>query len=207
MNCWRGLRCFSILWLGIAGCEHSPSHTAKPVAESYIPDANSVPFDIEPAPGVGGATVWLATYSSPGKTAKFSLELGPAKATMDQESKKFNIKTGTGRFLAQPGSDASALLFELKNALEARELPSRVHRVSSLPFVYVSFGERQSQAIGGGFNEKPPGNWTPMKISLGEGETEGEVFLNINPVIKKGQFSIKDEGYGDIVLAQLATVL
>ena len=46
-----------------------------------------------------------------------------------------------------------------------------------------------------------------MKIFIGEGEEEGEVFLNLNPVIKKGQFSIKDAEYGDIVLRQLARVL
>jgi hypothetical protein len=46
-----------------------------------------------------------------------------------------------------------------------------------------------------------------LKIFLGEGEGEGEVFLNLNPVLKKGQFSIKDPEYGDIVLAQLASVL
>jgi len=46
-----------------------------------------------------------------------------------------------------------------------------------------------------------------MKIFIGEGEQEGDVFLNLNPVIKKGQFSIKDADYGDTVLAQLARVL
>jgi hypothetical protein len=46
-----------------------------------------------------------------------------------------------------------------------------------------------------------------MKIFIGEGEQEGEVFLNLNPVLKKGQFSIKDPDYGGIVLARLAEVL
>jgi hypothetical protein len=46
-----------------------------------------------------------------------------------------------------------------------------------------------------------------MKIFLGEGEQEAEVFLNIDAVGKKGQFSIKDPDYGDLVLAQLARVL
>ena len=35
----------------------------------------------------------------------------------------------------------------------------------------------------------------------------GEVFVNINPVMRKGQFSIKDPDYGDIVLGYLASVL
>jgi hypothetical protein len=46
-----------------------------------------------------------------------------------------------------------------------------------------------------------------MKILIGKGEQEGDMFLNLNPVIKKGQFSIKDPEYGDILLAQLARVL
>ena len=33
------------------------------------------------------------------------------------------------------------------------------------------------------------------------------MFLTVNPVIGKGQFSIKDSDYGDQVLMQLATVL
>lgn len=45
-----------------------------------------------------------------------------------------------------------------------------------------------------------------IKIFIGEGEQEGEVFLNFNPAIRKSQFSIKDADY-DIVLNQLATVL
>jgi hypothetical protein len=79
--------------------------------------------------------------------------------------------------------------------------------VESLPFTFVNIGDNLSQAVGGGFNLAPPGNWTAIKIFLGEGEQEGQVFLNINPVIRKGQFSIKDTDYGDLPLAQLAKVL
>ncbi len=46
-----------------------------------------------------------------------------------------------------------------------------------------------------------------MKIFIGKENQEGQVFLNLNPVIKECQFSIKDADYGDIVLAQLARVL
>jgi hypothetical protein len=71
----------------------------------------------------------------------------------------------------------------------------------------VSFEANESQVLGGGFALQPRGNWTPMKIFIGEGEQEGEVFLNLNPVLKKGQFSIKDPNYGDMVLVRLAEVL
>ena len=64
-----------------------------------------------------------------------------------------------------------------------------------------------SQATGGGFGAKPPGNWTAIKIFLGAGDQEGEVFLNLNPKIGKGQFSMKDAEYGELVLTELAKVL
>lgn len=64
-----------------------------------------------------------------------------------------------------------------------------------------------AQAPGGGFNASPPGNWIAIKIFIGEGEQEAEVFLNFNTIIGKGQFSIKDPDYGDLVLKKLATVL
>jgi hypothetical protein len=46
-----------------------------------------------------------------------------------------------------------------------------------------------------------------MKIFIGKGDQEGQVFLNLNPVSSGGQFSIKDSEYGDIVAARLAEVL
>lgn len=179
----------------------------KQLAEAYVSDPNSVGFDIELLPSNGSSQQWMATYVSQGKTARFRIELSPSTAIDDKESREFDIESGKGSFIAEPGSDASILLANLKKALEAKTIPTKVQRVKSLPFQFVSFGKNQSQGAGGGFNAKPPGNWTPMKIFIGEGEREGEVFLNVNPVIRKGQFSIKDADYGDIVLAQLARVL
>jgi len=166
-----------------------------------------VGFDIEQLPGDGSAQLWLAKYISKGKTAKFRIELGSPKPINDKESRDFDIQQGEGKFIAEPGSDASVLLADLKDALEAKMFPAKVRRAHDLPFVFVSFGQNQSQDAGGGFNASPPGHWTPIKLFIGEGKQEGEVFLNLNPVIKKGQFSIKDPDYGDIVLAQLARVL
>jgi hypothetical protein len=191
----------------VFGCNSSSTRTQEQVAEHYIPVPGSVGFDIERLPSDASAQHWLATYGSKGKTAKFRIELGPSKPLEDKESKDFNIKQGKGRFLAEPGSDASVLLADLKNALDAKKFPAKVQRARDLPFVFVSLGQNQSQDASGGFNDQPPGHWTPIKLFIGEGEQEGEVFLNVNPVIKKGQFSIKDAEYGDIVLAQLARVL
>ena len=44
-----------------------------------------------------------------------------------------------------------------------------------------------------------------MKIFLAGDQSE--VFLNLNPTTNKGEFSIKDVDYGDVVIAELAKVL
>jgi hypothetical protein len=46
-----------------------------------------------------------------------------------------------------------------------------------------------------------------LKLIFGDGDRESEIFLHINACIKKGQFSMKDPGYGDLALAELAKVL
>jgi hypothetical protein len=197
----------ALSFIVLFGCNIPSTRTQERVAEHYIPDPGSVGFDIEPVKLDNSSQQWLATYSSQGKIAKFRIELGATKSLSDKESRDFDIEQGEGSFIAEPGSDASILLADLKKALEAKKLPSKVQKVRSLPFTFVSLGKNQSQASDGGFNARPPGNWTPMKIFIGEGEKEGDVFLNLNPVIKKGQFSIKDSDYGDAVLAHLARVL
>lgn len=207
MNRLSFISCLAASFSLLSAC-NSPSVTPQPqIAERYIPDPGSVGFDIEPLPGDNTSQKWLATYSSQGKTAKFRIELGATKPLNDKESRDFDMRQGEGKFVAEPGSDASLLLADLVKALQAKKFPAKIKRVSNLPFVFVSLGKNNSQAPDGGFNTNPPGNWTPMKIFMGEGEDEGELFLNLNPVIKKGQFSIKDSDYGDIVLGQLAQVL
>ena len=197
----------AVSFIVLFGCNLPSTRTQERAAERYIPDSGSVGFDIEPLPSDGPEQHWLAIYTSQGKTAKFRIEFGPTSPINDKESKDFDIQKGNGKFISEVGSDASVLLTDLKKSLEAKTLPTKVKRASNLPFVFVTLGKNQSQAADGGFSANPPGNWTPMKIFLGEGEQEGEVFLNINPVIRKGQFSIKDVDYGDIVIAQLARVL
>jgi hypothetical protein len=73
------------------------------MSEQYMSDPNSVPFNIEPIRSGAGGSVWLATYSSQGKTARFRLEFGEPTAMEDKESKHFDVKTGKGRFVAEPG--------------------------------------------------------------------------------------------------------
>ena len=194
--------------LATSGCTR-PSPTQGRIAEAYLPDSGSVAFDIKPFKGQKGPIRLEATHESPGKLAKFIIEFGPDH-NINIESKgpkDFPLGTGQGRFLAEPGSDATALLADLKQALEAKTVPANIRRVKELAFTYVNLGDNLSQAPGGGFNASPPGGWTAIKIFIGEGEQEAEVFVNFNTTIGKGQFSIKDTDYGDPVLKQLATVL
>ena len=136
------------------------------------------------------------------------MELNHPEELPDEDSKRFGIKSGKGRLIAEPGSDASVLLHDLEIVLEAKQL-SRKSAACRRPSLHVGalWGIIDPKRLNGGFNAQPPGNWTPIKVFIGEGEQEGEVFMNMNPILKKGQFSIKDEEYGDAVLARLAEVL
>ena len=154
------------------------------------------------------SSAMLASYISQGKTARFRIELGPGKKddSSGQEPGEPSVTIGTGRFVREQGSDASILLGDLKKALLAKSLPSKVQRVPSVPFTFVSFGDRLSLAPGGGMHTNPPGNWTAMKLFLGEGQNESQVILNLDPTEGKGQFSIKDTDYGDLLLVEFAKV-
>jgi hypothetical protein len=204
----RGLQIclFAIVALSVASCKQAPPANTGPVAEADGTDEDSVEFEIKPIGGGKAENVWLATYSSSGKTARFRIELEAAKEEDTKEFKNFTIGSGNGRFVAEAGSDASVFLADLKKALEANTIPSRVQRVATLPFTYVRFGRKMSSAPGAGFKTDSQGDWTTMKIFLVDGKQEAEVFLNYNLASGKAQFSIKDSDYGDLLLAQFAKV-
>jgi hypothetical protein len=206
MNRTPFICCLAILSTAAVACNQSVRGTQEHASDTYISVPGAVPFDIQPLPSKAGPE-WLATYQAHGKTARFRIEFRDAHNLDDRDSLDFDAMSGKGRFVAEPGSDCSALLSDLKVALEAKSLPAKVRRVNTLPFTFVSFGRNQSQAPDGGFFADPPGNWTPIKIFIGHGDQESQVFVNVNPILRKGQFSVKDPEYGDIVLKQLAGVL
>src|SRR5579863_1232443 len=193
--------------LAAPACNRPVTAAQGRTAEAYVPGSRSVGFDIGSIESGNGSFRLTAIHTSQGRTAKFRVEFGPERAVGAQGPKDFPMKVGEGQFVSLRGSDASVLLMDLKKALEARALPSKVQRLESLPFTYVNIGDNLSQAANGGFNAEPPGNWTAIKIFIGEGEQEAQLFLNINQISRKGQFSIKDPDYGDLALAQLARVL
>jgi len=191
----------------LTACRPRAAQNDRSVSEPYLSDPNSVGFDISPLPNVGGSRRWLATYVDQGKIARFTIEIDPPKAMEGEKGVNLEMSSGTGALISDPGSDASSMLAALQKALEAKHLPRKVKRVQRLPFEFAILGERNSQAEGGGFSPNPPGNWTAMKIFMGKGDDESEVFLNFNPVSRKAQFSEKDVEYGDPVVAKLASVI
>ena len=173
----------------LGGCGRKESGGS--VAEAYLADDSSVAFDLEILQSGNGSQQWRGTYASQGKVAKFRIEFGPARPAETEAGKDFNLKSGEGRFAPEAGSDASVLLADLGKALQAKVQPRAASIRTRVPFTFANIGENLSQATGGGFGA----------------DQEGEVFLNLNPKIGKGQFSMKDAEYGDLVLTELAKVL
>lgn len=185
----------------LLGCQNS-----RPVVkEPTVPTIGKgwLDFDLKTLTPVTPATeLYEGTYSSNGKTARFQIEF-----QMGKPSGEFRISFGKGRIIAVPGSDSSELLQQLKKTFEATKLPSSVVRTQSISFDVAQLGDKQSHSLDGGFFSNPPGNWRPIKIFLGEENTYSECFLNINTVLHKGEFSIKDPEYGNDLIGELAKVL
>lgn len=184
-----------------AGCE---KQDAQPIAEPLVPAVGDgwLMFSLRPADGASRDNVkrYQAAYVADGKTARFDIEL-----TMARPSGQIPVAFTKGKFIAVPNSDASGLLAALQKTLQAKTIPSNPVRVAELPFSAVILGDHASHSPNGGFAVKPPGNWTSVKLFLREGSFE--VFFNLNPVLGKGEFSMKDPDYGDGVLQELAKVL
>jgi hypothetical protein len=188
--------------VGSLGCRHSAPEEAD---ELYFPADGAVGLEIISVQSGGdGSRNWLATYTDESGTTKFHIELDPAANSGNKER---SAGSGKGRFRAEAGSNPIPLLTGLKNALQAKRMPSKVQNSDVLPFDYVVLGDNQSRSHEDVFRDKPRGHWTAMKIFLGDGKDEGEVFLNINGIAHQAEFSIKDAAYGDAVLKEMAKVL
>ena len=187
-----------------SGCRKE--RTPESPVEIYAPHDGAVSFDVTSVSfAPDGSSTWEASYLASGKTARFKFVLASSQPLKDDKSLGF----GRGRFIAVSGSDPEGLLEALKTNLEAKYKPIDVRRVSELPFVYADLGDYQSRNDDGSFQASPPGHWHVLKLFLADENAadDAEVFFNLNPSLKKGEFSIKDSDYGDDVLARLAKVL
>jgi len=173
-------------------------------SEPVVPDGGEgyLMFGLRRLGDGGPAQRYDCTFNSGGKAARFQFEVFSKPPSGDP-----TVPSTTGRIIAVPGSDASEFLHKLQKTLQAKNFPTSVQRVTELPFTAVILGTSESHAVNGGFFDKPSGNWTAMKIFIGKKDESAEVFLNFNPVLGKGEFSIKDPDYGDDVLKELAKVL
>ena len=183
------------LLLVAAGCDRADQLIEKrPEPETYIADSDSLGFDIDQ---VQQDREFIAAYTAHGKTARFRIQLDSPSPTAK------NFAVGKGRFLPVSGSDPRAILTDLAKVLEAKKIPEKVTRAPSVSFEYVILGKNMSKGKDG-FGDSP-GHWSTLKLFFGN--DDAELFLNLNPVIKKGEFSIKDPDYGDYLVAELAKVL
>jgi hypothetical protein len=188
-----------VLFMVVLGQSNAPS------AAAYVSTNDSVGFDIKLVRGSADLkqpTLWLATYKSKGHVATFRFELNDAKK---RSSGPIAIGFGKGRFLAEPGSDSTALIEALKKALQAKRLPAKSRKITQLPFEFAVLGQGNYRQRDLSFDSSKKGEWIALKLFFGD--DEGEVFLNLNPVSGKGEFSIKDPDYGDYVISRLAQVL
>jgi hypothetical protein len=209
--CWTAL--VSFILSSTNGCG-KPSNTVsglhltsieKPNPAGNSQDPPSVTFKIRPAiePTLPNVEIYDCVYNARGRTAKFRLQLRQDRPT----SREIPLAPAEGKFIAVAGSDNSAILEDLMKALEAKDFPGESSRISELAFDAVVLGERQSRSSGGGYSDNPRGNWKVFKLFFPKGGDDGELFLNLNPVLGEAELSMKDSDYGDYLLTQLAKVL
>lgn len=191
-----------LLVLSMIACWQS----VAPAKAPRIQDTDSVSFDVKLMSGPADLkqpTLWLATHKSKGRVATFRVELSAAAGKPSGGSIPFTF--GNGRFLPEPGSDSAELMQALKKALQAKALPVKPKRVKELPFEFVVLGIGGHREPDGSFDSRKKGTWIALKLFLGN--DQGEVFLNLDPVSGKGEFSMKDSDYGTYVVSRLAQVL
>lgn len=186
------------------GCKRVGIAFVEQNSEPVVPDSGEgyLMFDLQQLADQGAAQRYDCTFKSGGKTAHFQFEVVSSAPYGDPP-----ISFTSGKITSMPGSDASVFLKKLQKTLEAKTIPASVERIAQIPFTAAILGTNNSHGKDGGFFTKPPGHWTAMKIFIGRKDDPAEVFLNFNPVLHKGEFSIKDPEYGDDLLQELAKVL
>lgn len=160
--------------------------------------------EINGVPDTVGMRSWLGVYEAEGKTARFQLDLKLPRH--HDNSGRFSSAQGT--LYRVRNSDPSILLSDIAKALKASAPPQPRKRLDSLTLPMVVLGTRMSRSNdsnGGHLASEPEGNWIATKVFVADGDAE--FFLNLNLIDGWGEISIKDAGYGDAVVGELAEVL
>ncbi|HSS98036.1 MAG TPA: hypothetical protein VLK33_13440 [Terriglobales bacterium] len=196
----------AILCLVISGdaCKETP-HSSGQVEPRLLVGPPAAVFDLKSAHGsdASGVQIYECVYQERDKTTRFRLQL----KQLEPASGDIPMASAEGILQAVNGSDNSLFLDRLKIALDAKTIPTKSPRVTELPFDAMIIGIKQSRNSDGSYSSKPAGDWSAIKLFFPKGGDDGEVFLNLNPVLGKGEFSIKDSDYGDYLLQEFAKVL
>lgn len=186
-------------------------------------DPNSVYFKVQELSRrkvkEGEEVTWLATHESSTGLARFQIILILRAPSGDSP-----FVFSKGAFVKEPDSQPSEFLRQLAKALEAKSIKARKSRTGRLDFTVAVLGQNLSRepranltdrldhlsrgpganVLAGAFTSEPPGDWVATKVFVADGA--GEFFLNLNSKDAKGEISIKDPDYGEIVLRELSRV-
>jgi hypothetical protein len=144
--------------------------------------------------------VWLATHDSVKGRAQFLISMEIKRPTGNA---LFTFSRGSIEHVQ--GSQPTEFLRQLAAALGAEKPKVLKQSASRLPFSVAILGTNQSHDLGGSFSDNPPGSWIVTKIFLAN--DQAEVYLNLDPRGGIGEFSIKDEEYGNAIIQELSKVL
>jgi hypothetical protein len=147
----------------------------------------------------GQQFVWLATHDSKQGKAQFLISMDIKRTS---GGSPFSFSKGTIERVS--GSKPTEFLRLLARALAANKPHFSKPSLKQLPFSMAVLGANQSHEIGGSFSDRPPGSWIATKIFLAN--DQAEVYLNIDPVNGVGEFSMKDEEYGNTLIEELSKV-
>ena len=122
---------------------------------------------------------------------------------------RFPFFISKGAFISEPDSQYSEFLRQVAKALEAKNIKGRKSKTGRLDFTIAVLGQNLSRGSGanilaGSFTSEPRGDWIATKVFVGD--DAGEFFLNLNSKEGRGEISIKDPEYGDVVLRELSRV-
>jgi hypothetical protein len=116
----------------------------------------------------------------------------------------------TGALVREKGNNGGPFLHQVAKAIGAKSFPQTSPKADRLNFSLVILATGMSRAgngeLGAGFVQSPPGDWMTTKAFLPSGDEDAEVFINLNPKLRVGEFSPKDPEYGDRVIAALAKI-
>lgn len=208
-RCTRIFLALGVVGLSAAGCrkevprsEARVSPTAAPSSAGLGPGA----FHLEElGRAVDGSTRYLARAEGGAAPCEFEIDVGNATAPPDSA-----FALASASLIRRAASDCTRFLRELAPVLGFEgDLPAPP-AASRLAVSLAVLGSNLSrgtgkEAIAGSFQKDPPGRWISTKLFLADGE--GEVFLNLDPTGRMGEFAIKDDDYATIVVTELAKVL